>query len=81
MVNITIRDLTPEEKRRLRDRAEINGRSTNDEARAILCDVLAYDPRSENLAELIRAHFAPIGGVELKLPPRYGPVREPPTFD
>ena len=53
----------------------------NDEARAILRDVLAYDPKSENLAECIRVHFAPIGGVELELPPRHRPDREPPTFD
>lgn len=81
MVTITIRNLTPEETRRLRDRAEINGRSMNNEARAILRDVLVYDPKSENLAERIRAHLAPLGGVELELPSRHGPDREPPTFD
>ncbi len=81
MVNITIRDLTPDETRRLRDRAEINGRSMDDEVRAILRDVLAYDPKSENLAERIRAHFVPLGGVDLELPSRHGPDREPPIFD
>ena len=33
-----------------------------------------------SLARAIRARFAPLGGVELKLPPRE-PMREPPTFD
>ena len=33
-----------------------------------------------NLAERIRARFAPLGGVELDLPPRE-PAREPPRFD
>ncbi len=34
----------------------------------------------ESLARAIRARFAPLGGVDLKLPPR-GPMREPPRFD
>lgn len=33
-----------------------------------------------NLAEAIRAHFAPLGGIELELPPRE-PMREPPDFE
>ena len=37
-------------------------------------------PAEENLARAIRDRFAPLGGVELKLPPR-GPMREPPRFD
>ena len=32
-----------------------------------------------NLAEAIRARFAPLGGVELELPPRE-PMRDPPDF-
>ncbi|MCY4545489.1 MAG: plasmid stabilization protein [Gemmatimonadetes bacterium] len=33
-----------------------------------------------NLAEAIRARFAPLGGIELELPPRE-PMREPPEFE
>ena len=33
-----------------------------------------------SLARAIRARFAPLGGVELDLPPRE-PMREPPRFD
>ena len=33
-----------------------------------------------NLAEAIRKRITPLGGVELKIPPRE-PVREPPRFD
>ena len=53
------------------------------EARLILRDALVKKPSgdSENLAEIIRAHLAPLGDVELELPPRHGPEREPPTFD
>ena len=32
-----------------------------------------------NLAEAIRARFAPLGGVELEIPPRE-PMRDPPDF-
>ena len=39
----------------------------------------ASDPPA-NLAEAIRARFAPLGGVELELPPRE-PMREPPDFE
>lgn len=33
-----------------------------------------------NLAEAIRSCFAPLGGVELEIPPR-GPMRDPPDFE
>ena len=53
------------------------------EARLILTDALGDEPdsNSENLAERISVHMAPLGGVDLELPPRDGPDREPPTFD
>jgi hypothetical protein len=41
-------------------------------------DVLKGPER--NLYERIRARFAPIGGVDLELPPRE-PAREPPHFE
>ena len=81
--SITIRKLDADVKNRLRKRAANNGRSMEAEARLILRDALVKKPSgdSENLAEIIRAHMAPLGGVELELPPRHGPEREPPTFD
>ena len=33
----------------------------------------------QDLAAFTQACFAPVGGVELELPPR-GPMREPPDF-
>jgi plasmid stability protein len=52
------------------------------EARTILSDTVAAEPdESEpNLAEAIRRRFAPLGGVDLELPPRED-VGEPPSFD
>ena len=80
MASITIRNLDDEVKTRLRVRAAGNGRSMEEEARLILRDAVGRRPSSRNLAEAIRARIAPLGGVELELPPRE-PGREPPSFD
>ena len=62
---------------RLRARAAKNGGSIREEASHILEDILQEDPPppppvepTKNLAESIRARFAPLGGVELEIPPR-----------
>ncbi len=80
MANITIRNLDDDVKTRLRMRAAENGHSMEEEARRILREAVRRKPSAQNLARSIRARFAPLGGVELELPPR-GPGREPPRFD
>ena len=80
MASITIRNLDEDVKTRLRVRAAGNGRSMEEEARLILRDAVGRKPGPHNLAEAIRARIAPLGGVDLELPPRE-PAREPPTFD
>ena len=80
MANITIRNLDDEVKTRLRMRAAENGRSMEGEARRILREAVRRKTGVQNLARSIRSRFAPLGGVELELPPR-GPGREPPRFD
>ena len=80
MASITIRNLDDNVKTRLRVRAADNGRSMEEEARLILRDAVGCKPSSQNLASIIRAHFGPVNGVDLKLPPRE-PGREPPSFD
>ena len=79
--SITIRNLDNAVKRRLVERAVRNGRSMEAEIREILHDAAIENPSSDNLAVLIREHMAPLGGVELELPPRTVSNREPPTFD
>jgi antitoxin FitA len=77
MASITIRRLPENTKQRLRIRAARNGRSMEQEARNLLEAGLARaDAQPENLGEAIRKIFAPLGGVDLKIPPR-GPMREP----
>jgi plasmid stability protein len=78
MASLTIRRLTEETKRRLRIRAAENGRSMEEEAREILNAVLSTGTAaSADLAASIRARVAPLGGVELEIPPRDTP-RDPP---
>jgi plasmid stability protein len=70
MATLTIR-LDQKTKTRLRARAAHHGRSMEEEAREILRSALAASSRTnENLAEMIRQRFAPLGGIELSLPRR-----------
>jgi plasmid stability protein len=77
MASITIRRLPENTKRRLRMRAAQNGRSMEQEVRELLEASLAQpDPKPVNIGEAIRRRFAPFGGVDLKIPPRRGRIRE-----
>ena len=81
MASITVRNLDDGLKRRLRIRAAENGRSMEQEAREILKHALVEEEAPvKNLVSAIRARFAPLGGVELEIPPRQ-PMRDPPRFD
>jgi plasmid stability protein len=82
MSSITIRNLDPALKERLRVRAAQQGQSMEAEVRRILQVVLSRPDQSaeRNLYDRVHARFAPLGGVKLKLPPRQ-PGREPPRFD
>lgn len=80
--SLNIRQLDPALKERLRIRAAHHGHSMEAEARAILKEVLMEKRpvTGADLATAIRRRFAPLGGVELELPPRQ-PGREPPRFE
>lgn len=81
MTSITIRGLDPALKERLRVRAAEHGHSMEAEVRRILQTVLdSGRPSKRNVYERVRARFAPLGGIELDLPPRE-PTREPPRFE
>ena len=60
--------------------ASIAIRNLDDDVKARLCDAVRCETPPRNLAGAIRARIAPLGGVDLELPPR-GPGREPPSFD
>jgi plasmid stability protein len=80
VASITIRKLDEPTKTRLRLRAARHGQSMEEEARQILKSVLVdrQEPQ-RNLAETIRARFAPLGGVRLAEFPRTFP-KKPPDF-
>jgi plasmid stability protein len=82
MSSITVRNLDPSLKERLRVRAAQHGHSMEAEVRNILRTTLnePLHPPKRNLYERIRARVEAVGGIELELPPReIG--REPPRFD
>jgi plasmid stability protein len=77
MASITIRQLEENTKRKLRIRAARHGRSMEQEAREILKSALSQaEEPPKDLGKAIRDIFAPLGGVELHIPPR-GPIRDP----
>ncbi len=81
MTTLSVRNVDPTLKERLRVRAALNGRSMEAELRHIISDALGSDRSQEaNLAEAIRRRFAPLGGVDLEQHPRQ-PVSEPSSFD
>jgi plasmid stability protein len=83
MSSITIRNLDPTVKERLRIRAAQHGHSMEAEARSILQSTLREPERlpGRNLYERIRASFEPLGGADdLALPSRLL-GRDPPRFD
>lgn len=81
MTSITIRNLEESTKRKLKVRAAMHGHSMEQEAREILKSALREKLQQQpktgaDLVEAIRRRFAPLGGVELELPPRE-PMRDP----
>lgn len=80
MATLTIRKLSDLAKNKLRVQAAENGRSMEEEARRIIEEAVGPKKKKRlNLAEEIHRIVAPLGGIELDLPPRR-PVREPPDF-
>ena len=82
MGSLTIRNLDDSLKASLRLRAARHGHSMEEEARIILRGALAAEATGTpepNLADAVRAIFAPLGGLDLDQPPR-DPVRAPPDF-
>lgn len=82
MASITIRNLTDEDKQRLREQAARHGRSMEAEARSILRQALVgkTDRPRRNLYKEIRDIVEPVGGIELPEIER-DLARDPPKFE
>lgn len=70
MASMTIRNLSDDIKQRLRIQAAEHGHSMEEEAQIILRAALMEHTPPINLARAIHERFAPLGGVELDIPPR-----------
>jgi plasmid stability protein len=70
MTALSVRDLDPEVKARLRIRAAEHGRSMEAEVRAILTDAVSEPAPPQSLADAIRAVALRHGGVDLERPKR-----------
>jgi antitoxin FitA len=88
MSTLTIRNLEPSIKDKLRIAAATHGRSMEEEVRTILRNVLAQPAASKEVAkpmgmmgDRIHARFATLGGVELDIPPRTGNPPRYATFE
>ncbi len=81
MSSVAIRNIDPEVKEQLRQRAAPHGRSMGAELRAIVSAAVQDDAAPTlNLGEAIRRRLAALGGVDLE---SHAPVtpRAPPTFE
>ena len=90
MATITIRNLDDTVKRKLQVRAALNGRSMEAEARELLTESAKRPPGTSafqdelpefGLGTAIHNLFAPLGCVDLQIPPRSKSHRPIPTFD
>jgi plasmid stability protein len=83
MTTLTIRNVDPELREKLRVRAALNGRSMEAELRHMLAESLSGStPRPAlNLAEAIHRRFLPLGGVDELKPHPPVEVRPPPGIE
>jgi antitoxin FitA len=79
MSMLTVRDLDPEVKEKLRRRAARHGRSMEAEVRLILAAAVEAWDEPVDLVASIRQHFAGTG-LELELPDRKSAPQRPITF-
>ena len=79
MSMLTVRDLDPEVKEKLRRRAAGHGRSMEAEARLILAAAVEAVDEPVDLVASIRQHFAGTG-LQLELPDRKSAMQRPITF-
>lgn len=80
MAALTVRNIEPEIKDKLRRAAAAHGRSMEEEVRSILRNALAQPSPASGLGSRVHARFAALGGVDLPAPERNDAPRAA-TFD
>ncbi|HVH79321.1 MAG TPA: Arc family DNA-binding protein [Stellaceae bacterium] len=83
MATLTIRNVDPELREKLRVQAALHGRSMEAELRVLLHEALRDVPHSRalNLAEAIHRRFLALGGVDDLEPHPPVPVGSPPEVE
>jgi antitoxin FitA len=75
LTTLTVRNIEPAIKDKLRKVAAANGRSLEEEVRSILRNALAKPTLSNGLGTRIHERFQALGGIELSIPERNEPIR------
>lgn len=75
MTTLTVRNIEPVIKDKLRMAAAAHGRSMEEEVRTILRNALAQPIAPGGLGSRIHARFTALGGVDLDVPGRNEPAR------
>jgi antitoxin FitA len=70
MITLTIRNIDPAIKDKLRRAAAAHGRSMEEEVRIILRNALTQPAPASGLGSRVHARFAALGGVDLRAPER-----------
>lgn len=81
MPDLVIRNLAPDLKAALAERAKANGRSVSREADQLLRRALALPAEDPSAWEALRKHVEPFGGFDIELPPRGDGGRPLPDFE
>jgi len=81
MASMTITGIDDSLKKQLRIQAAQHGCSMEEEAREILrCSLFKEHTQADcSMFDTIREIVAPLGGIDLEIPPRE-PIRHPPDF-
>lgn len=78
MSMLTVRDLDPAVKAKLRERAARRGRSMEAEVRAILAEAVARDDERPNIVDSIREYFGDLDfEFDLEIPDRSASLQRP----
>ena len=81
MVALTIRNIDPDLKRKIKRLAADHDRSMEAEAHELLKRAILASKPQKNIGRLIREAALSVGGIDLDIPPRIEMPRDPPDFD
>ena len=81
MVALTIRNIDPDLKRKIKQLAATHDRSMEAEAHELLKRAAFAVTPQKNIGQAIRDAVLAVGGIDLDIPPRTEMPRDPPNFE